>query len=465
MNATVTDQGNCKKQVLLEIPSEEVRQKIDKVAEDLGRSVRVSGFRPGHVPKSVIKTRFRKELRDEVSSQLLPPAFEEAMRENGLKLVGKPALDAISFGDDESIKATFNVDVAPEFDLAEYKKIPLTKHVYKVTDAHVDEAIDHLRKQQAELVPVDRPAQAGDNVQVDIKGEFVTSPIDPNAPAGEEKPPAKPEDSEIKEQELSIVLGGEGVLEEFTKVFTGASAGETKTFTVTYKEDHPVSRFAGKTVRYTAEVSAVRVVELPELDNEFAASVNESFESMDALRAHVRQDLETTMADRTDSEIRAAAIAELLSRNRFQVPDFLVDHQTETRFRSLIRGLQSRGVNVRDPKLDIEALMQGQRPLAEDEVRTAFILGKIVEAENLQSSEQELDDEIEDIAAASGSSVESMRANLTKRDALDSIKEQIERRKALDFVIASADITVEEAVEQPTSPETSEQVNAPDISE
>lgn len=456
MSTTVIDQGNCKKQIRLEIPSADVRGKMDEVAGDLARKVSLPGFRPGHVPKSVIKTRLRKELRDEVSAQLVPAAFEEAVQENRLKVIGKPALDGLTYGEDETLSVTFNVDVAPEFELAEYKNIPLTRHIYPITDKHVDEAIEQLRKQQAELVPVDRPAQIGDNVLVDIKGRFVKA-VNPEGADGETGDAALTgndtieaggdDATEIEQQELSIVLGGEGVMEEFTKVFTGASAGETKTFSLTYKQDHPTPRFAGKTAEYTAEVAAVRVIELPELNDEFASSVNEDFKTMEELRADIRQDLEDKMADRSDSEIKAAAVAELVARNRFEVPEFLVDHRTQSMVRNFARNLHSRGVNVRDPKLDWEALVASQRPRAENEVRSAFILGKIAEVENVAVSEGDLEAELEDLAEHAGKSVAAMRATLTKENALDSIEEQIQLRKALDFVIASANVTVEEAKE------------------
>ncbi|HEY6333678.1 MAG TPA: trigger factor [Blastocatellia bacterium] len=445
MNITVIDQGNCKKQLRLEFPPDEVLEKLERVAGELARTISVRGFRPGHVPKSVVKTRFKKELRNEVSSQLLPTALEEALNEKELRLVGKPEIDALSFGDDESLSVTFTIDVVPRFQLSDYKGLPLTRHVYRVSDKDVDDAIEKLRKEQAELVPVDRPAESGDNVLVDIKGNFVAAaPADADESGGSEKAASR-ESTEIKQQELSIVLGGEGVLEEFTKVFTGARAGETKDFSVTYKDDHPTARYAGKTANYVAEIVAVRVIELPELDDDFAQSINEDFKDVQSLRAYIREDLESHAKEKSDAELKEAAISRILERNKFEVPESLVETQAQTRVRQLARGLRERGVNVRDPKFNWEMFVQSQRPQAEEEVRSAFILSRIAESENLGATEQDVDDEIEDLAIASGKSVESVRANLTKQDALDSIKEQIERRKALDFVLASAEIEEEEA--------------------
>jgi trigger factor len=428
LNITVTDQGQCKKQLRLEIPGDAVKTTIDKVATDMSRKISVAGFRPGHVPKSIIKTRFRKELRDEVTSQLIPPAFDEAIHENGLRVVGEPALDGLVFGDDESLSATFTVEVVPDFELAPYKGLPLTKRVYKVTDAEVDEVIERMRKNQGELVPVeDRAAQLGDNVLLDIEGQFA----DESGQTNEQK-------------DLDLELGGQGVLEEFTRELTGVRPGETKTFSVSYPQESSNPRLSGKTINYTANIKAVRRLELPEIDEDFASAVDEQFKTVDALKAHVRSDLELQAAEKSESELRAAAISELLSRNQFEVPDVLVKHQATSRVKSFARNMQSRGLDIRNLKLDWDQLIQAQTERAQEEVKSTFILEKIADAENIEPTQEEIDAEIEDLALASGKSVESVRASLTKENALDSIKEQIEKRKALGLVIASSEMKTEE---------------------
>src|SRR5215471_10641493 len=148
LNATVIDQEHCKRQLRLEIPSDTVRVEMDRIAGDLSRKIRIPGFRPGHVPKSVVKTRFRKELRDEVVSQLLPQAFGDAVKERDLKVVGEPDMDELVFGDDESIKVLFSFEVAPSFELSDYKNIELIKPIYRVTDEDLNRAIDSLREKQ-----------------------------------------------------------------------------------------------------------------------------------------------------------------------------------------------------------------------------------------------------------------------------------------------------------------------------
>src|SRR5215469_11993292 len=142
LNATVIDQEHCKRQLRLEIPSDTVRTEMDRIAGELSRKVSVPGFRPGHVPKSVVKSRFRKELRDEVVSQLLPQAFSDAIKEKDLKVVGEPGLNELVFSEDESLNVVFSFEVAPSFELSDYKGLELIKPVYRVTDDDVTRAIE-----------------------------------------------------------------------------------------------------------------------------------------------------------------------------------------------------------------------------------------------------------------------------------------------------------------------------------
>jgi trigger factor len=153
----------------------------------------------------VVKTRFRKELRDEVLSHLLPNSLSDAIREKELKVVGEPAVDDLKFGEDESIDVTFTVEVAPEFEVSNYKSLPLTRRVYTIRDEDVEKTLDDLRERQAQLVPVeDRASQIGDLVSVNLTGEIEQ----PGGDAGSvDEMPAKPESS-IKQEDLQIELGG-----------------------------------------------------------------------------------------------------------------------------------------------------------------------------------------------------------------------------------------------------------------
>ena len=435
MNITVTDQEQCKKQLRLEIPGETVRAETDKIAADLAKKVSVPGFRPGHVPKSVVKTRFRKELRDEVLSQLLPHSLGDAIREKDLKVIGEPSVEDLKFGDDESIDVIFNVEVAPEFTLSNYKELPLTKRVYKVRDEDVESTIERLRQGHAELVPVeDRPSQTGDIVTVNLTGQ-----VEADASQDAESPV-----EDIKQQDLDIELGGTGVLKEFTEGLTGVHSGDTPTFAVAYPADYKPEKYAGRSVNYTAEVTAVRFKELPAADDEFARSVSEDFKTIEELRADIRSKLEKEADQKSQAEFRSDTMDKLVDRNRFDVPEFVVEKQIDSRMKAMFRQMAGQGMDPRLLKIDWTSVRDGQRERAEREVRGSFILDNIAQTEKLEVDDEELSREIKEYADSIGQTEEALRARLTKENSLDSIREQVRHRKALDLVIASAEIRTED---------------------
>lgn len=461
MNITVTDQEHCKKQLRLEIPGDKVKAETNDIATKLARTVSVPGFRPGHVPTSIVKTRFRKELRDEVLAHILPEALKSAIEEKNLKVLGEPSVDELNFGDDDAINVTITVEVQPEFELSNYKGISLSKRVYNLLDVDVDRVIEHYREAHAELVPVeDRAAQAGDIATVTITGKFITAnkqseQTEEESGEGQEtsedqktstsKEAAAPDgNEEVTQPDIEIEIGGEGVLKEFTDALVGARPGDTRSFSMTYADDYTHERYRGQTVDYTLDVTSVRAKEFPEMDDEFAASVSEEYKTVDDFRASIRSRLEKEAEHKTDDEFRAAVMEALVDRNRFDVPEVVVERQLDSRLRMLISQLAGQGMDPRRLQLDWEGLRESQRERAEREVRGFFILDRIATGENFEVSDDEVDKEIERRAEGTRESAAVLKARLTKEEALDSIKEQVRNRKALDLVISSADIRIEE---------------------
>ena len=438
MNVTITDQERCRKQVRLEIPSETVRTETNKLASNLARKVNVPGFRRGHVPTSVVKTRFRKELRDEVVSNLLPRTLADIIRDKELHVVGEPSLEDFKFNDDDSINATFILEVVPTFELGNYRGMPLRKRTYRIRDEEINSALAKLRDSHAELVPVeDREAQGGDLVTANLKGHLEPEESDGAQEQGADEPELNKDDAEIE-------IGGRIVLKEFSEALTGTRVGDTRTFTVEYPEDYKPDRLAGRRATVTAEVTAVRFKELPDLNDEFATSVSEEFKSIEDLKADIRSKYERQASQRSESELRAAAMDQLVDRHRFELPDYVVEKHMDSRIDLLARNLLSQGIDPRRLNVDWEAIREGQRERAEREARGSFILSRIAGAEKIEAEEGDVDQEIETIGSLSGQTPEATRARLTRENMLDNIRGQIRNRKALDLVIASAEIRIEE---------------------
>ncbi|HKG21063.1 MAG TPA: trigger factor, partial [Blastocatellia bacterium] len=225
---------------------------------------------------------------------------------------------------------------------------------------------------------------------------------------------------------------------------TGTRPGDVRTFLVEYPADYKGEALAGRRVHYSAEVTAVRAKEMPEVDDAFAQSVNEEFKTADDLRADIRSRLEHDVKHRSEDELRNAVMDQLVERYQFQVPEFIVEKQIDTRMQLLLRQLSGQGMDPRRMQIDWGQIRESQRERAEREVRGSFVLDKIAETEKVEVTEEELDQELERIAQSFGQEPSALRARLTKDGAIDSIKEQVRNRKALDIVIASADLKTEE---------------------
>lgn len=480
MNITITNQEHCKKEVRLEIPSEVVRTRFDAAAQDYARSIALPGFRPGRVPTSVVKTRFRKELRNEIASQLLPDALREAVTEKGLKVIGEPSLLEVIFGDDESLSATFSIETAPEFELSNYKGIPLKKNVYKIGDEEVEKALNNMREEQAELAPVeDRGAQEGDVLTANMtvrytksEGKDSSASEEASAEEAESEEKETQEDASANEevQELAdqeIVLSSDGIGKQITEALAGVKAGEVKEFTIDYPADYSYESLAGRKVNYKAEVTAVRLKELPEANDAFAQSVDEKYNTIDELRAELRSNLERSAEAESNKELRAAVVSYLTDNNRFEVPEFAVEMGIRQGLRAFVHQFRSRGIPMDLREEDIERMRGLIRPQAENDARMAFMLDKIAEIEKIEVSDDEIEHEIGHIAEANNLTPAMVRAQLTKEGAIDTIKDQIKTRKALDLVIASAQIETEEVagVKQENNSESQEDQESKEASE
>jgi trigger factor len=426
----------CKRRLDIQIPANIVNDELSRASAEMARVARVPGFRPGRVPVSVIRNRYKTELRQEALRNLLPSAVETAVASNKLRVVGEPGVEKLDFADDGTLDVSVLVEVLPDFELADYKGISLTKKVYKATDADVQKVIDDMREAQAQLVAVDdetREARDGDFVSVDLSGEYVDA-------EGHEGHAHEP----IKADDVTIEVGGDSVQPEFTENLRGMKVGETKSFRVAYA-DSAAPGMAGHTVEYTARLAAIRTRDVPAFDDDFASEQGDGeYKTADELRAAVRESLEKQAEARTERDLHEAALDALVEANDFPVPEVMARARAQERLQTLVRSLAQQGIDPRGLHLDWAALRDSSLKHAERDVRSVFVIDRIAEKEGVNPSDEEVEAEISRMAEAIGQPVEQLRARLTKEGGADSIRDQMRSRKALDLVIDAANVTVEE---------------------
>ncbi len=278
----------------------------------------------------------------------------------------------------------------------------------------------------------DRGAESGDTVTVNFYGKYLDNP--------DEEP--------IKAEDVDVVLAGEGVQQEFTDNLLGAKPEEERSFTVEYPEDFSSKGLAGKKVEYKAQVTAVRTKEVPEVDDEWAKSLGDEFDSVATLRKKIREDLDKRAAAEADQRTRIEVMRKLLETHQFEVPQTLVEQQTSHRLESVVRDMIGRGIDPRHSELNWEGARNELKGQAEEDVRATMLLEQIAEEEKITVSDEEVEAEIDAIVATSRQPKEQVRAALTKDGGERSIATRLRNRKALDLLFENALVTEEEWSEE-----------------
>lgn len=439
MKTELVDVSPTRKEIKIEIEAEAVRAAYDRITDQYAKLANVPGFRRGRAPRSVVRTRFKDEIRGEVLREIVPQAIQEALDENSLSVIGEPDVhldnaEGLERMGTEPISLHAHVEVMPEVALGEYKGLEAVRRVRPITDESVDNIIENLRETSAVLQPVeDRTAQTGDTVTVDFQGKFVDEPKEEN----------------INIEEVDVVLGGENVQQEFTENLTGVVADDERKFTVHYPDDFTSKGLAGKTVEYTAKVTAVRKKELPEPDDEWAKSLGEDIDSVANLREKIREDLKNHAGIESENRMRQQVLEKLVDAHPFAVPESLTEQQADQLLQSVARDLAMRGIDPRQQEVEWwKSVREQLKPQAERDVRGYMLLETIAEQENLSVTDEEIEAEIRAMAVASRQAPEQVRAALTKQGGERSIASRLGNRKALDLIVENARIRDEEWLEE-----------------
>ncbi|MGI8668355.1 MAG: trigger factor [Aridibacter sp.] len=448
MNTELIDVSATNKEIRIEVSPDEVRQAYDSVSKKYANQAQVPGFRKGLAPLDVIRMRFKDEIKNDVIQELLPPKVTEAIQQHEIQPLAEPHLhledaENLKVNGSQPIVLKVEVEVMPEIPEPKFEGLQATRRVRPVNDDEIENIIEERRSQDSSLIPVeDRKSQEGDMVIVDLVGTF----------AGEE------DTDPIEVDDLEVQLGDELIEKSFTENLIGVEEDEEKEFTVEYPQEFSSPALAGRTVNYNAKVKSVGNVELPELSDEWIKSLDEGFESLDDLRAKLREDLEAVSKADADSRVRNDLIARLIEQHEFEVPSALIESQAQNLLNNFAQDLAQRGVDL--SKVDqsfIETTYNQMKGQAERDVRGAMLLEKIAEAENVEVSEDEVKEEIEKMSEYYRTSVEDFRKSLAQQGGDAMIENNLRTRKAVEALVAKVTVKDGEWIdENQTQTETAE---------
>lgn len=419
-------EANCKRELELEIPAENVRNAAEKVARELARVARIPGFRPGKAPVTLIRRRFADDIQGEVVQSLVPEYLEKALDEKKLIPVTRPEVDKVEFKEGEPLRFRAVFEVLPEFELGDYKNLDVQVDGIEIGDAQVDKAIEEMRERAATFVPVEgRAAKDGDYVLIKLAG----------TPVGGGDP--------VQADNILCHIGAEETLESFNENLRGAQPGDTKKFQSKYPDDYPDPKLAGKTYDYSVEVQGVKEKKLPELSDEFAkdmAGETGGFATLPEMRKKILENLEAAKGQRQQAQAREKILELLVKRHDFPVPVALVENQMDTRLERVVRSLAAQGVDPRAVNVDWVSLRRRQHDPSVDDVKAELLLDRIATAENIEATDEDVEKEIATLAERSGESATALRARLTKQGALDRMKSKLRSDKAIEWLYRTARI-------------------------
>ena len=423
----------------IELPPEDVRKEWDAIAGNYARHARIPGFRAGKAPRAVIEKKFRKEIQDELTKKLVSKSYHEAIAEKQLRVISLTNLEDVEFGDDRSMRFRATVVTAPEFELPEYKNIPVELPPAEVTEAEVDAALERLRDQSADFIDVaGRALQMEDFAVIDFDGSIDGVPI-----------------SEIVPEASKNLHGGkkfwlrvapDNFLPRFIEQIVGMNAGDTRSVQVEFPADFPVTELAGKKADYAVTLNEIKEKVLPELDDAFAARLMKD-KTLADLRHSVEHNLEHEKEHEIEREKEAQIVKYLQEHITFDLPPALLKSETRRALNELVHRNRERGVPDELLKGKEKELIEGAGSLAAHRLKTNFILHRIAEKEKIQITREEVDERVREEAAQYNIPVEKMRKELEEQDRLDGLAEEVLLGKTLDFL--KANVSIETSLKSP----------------
>jgi trigger factor len=425
MSISVERQGN-EATIKLGLQATEVNKGFNKAIAKINKQVNIPGFRKGKAPRNILENHVGKEaVKQEAFEILANECYTKALADEKLIPVSDPKISESKFEENEDMELTLTVTLKPEPKLGEYKGLSVEKKAAEVTDKEVDDAIDDLRKHAAKMVVVkDAIIEKGDFAIIDFAGTVDGKPFS----GGEGKG-------------YPLEVGSGSFIPGFEEQLIGLKAGESTDVDVTFPETYFVKELANKEAVFKVHVQDVKRKEMPELNDEFV-SANSENKTVEELKNTLKERLQKSAEQQTQVEYERALVMQAVENAQFEVPEIMVEDRVSRMVEELQMSLESRKMNMdmymKYTGQDMEKIRENQKITAIENVKTDLVLDAIAKAENIQISEEEVNDEMATIASQHGASVEDVKKIIAGNRNMGLLLANVLRKKAAHIVIDSA---------------------------
>ena len=411
----------------VEAPASDVDKAYRTIVRKYARMARIPGFRAGKVPESLIRSRFARDLRQEVLDSLVAERFRAALAEGSMNPVSQPQVSELQLFEGQPLKFKATFEVLPEINIEGYDSIAVQRPDPAVSEEEYQAELNAVLDHHATVEPIEevRPLADGDWAEISFTGQM----LDPAQTVTEEGVQNATEQPEIKADDVLLEIGGKNTLPAFSDALRGAEVGKQLNFEVEYPAEFGDQRLAGRTVSYDVTLKAIKHKSFPERDAEFAKQLGQ-YDSWEDFETKLRERVSDRKKDTLETQARDSMLDELIKRFEFPVPETFVQQQIDARLERGLRALQQQGMTEEAMRqLNFVQLREAQRPQAIAEVKASLILDKVAEAEHVEISEDELERELLMISLQAREPIESLRKRLTEDGSIARIREQMRREK------------------------------------
>jgi len=423
MRVVVEELSPIKRALSIEVATEQVESKLEEAYREWGQRAAVPGFRKGKIPRSLLQHHFRKEIEESVIREIIPKASLEAIKGADIRAVGAPEVDQVSLEPDHSLRFRLTVEVKPSLEVKDYLGVEVLRKPVEVTEEEVERALQLLQDRASQFVPMEGwPALEGDLVYVDFEG-FVN----------------KKGVKELSREDYPVILGSQTLLPELERALFEMGKGEAKEVEITLPPDFIKQELAGKRALFRLKVKEIKKKRVPELNEEFPKEIGEEG-TLDDLRKKLKNELIAEKERERDHALKEEILEKITEANPCEPPPSLVEEELEQMMENARQSLSARRATLKDLDLDEETLRGRLRDQAEKRVKKSLTLEAIALKENIEPSEEDIQEELDALSATLKQDPAALRRYFEERDGLTEVKRVLRERKTLVFLFAKANI-------------------------
>lgn len=422
MNVQVENLEKNMAKLTVEVPAEELEKALQAAYMKEKNKISVPGFRKGKVPRKMIEKMYGAAIfYEEAANILIQDNYAQAMEESGADIVSRPVIDVVQIEAGKPFIFTAEVAVRPEVKLGKYKGVQVTKVDTTVTDEEVDNAVEAERQKNARMVTVtDRAAANGDTAVIDYEGSVDGVPFEGG-----------------KAENHSLELGSHSFIDTFEDQIVGHNAGDEFDVNVTFPTEYHAAELAGKPAVFKVKLHEIKVKELPELNDEFAQDVSE-FDTLDEYKADVRKHLEVEKENEAKRTKEDEAITKIIEKSEMEIPEAMIETQCENMVNDFAQRIAQSGLTMEQymqfSGMTLDKLKEQVRPEAEMRIKSSLVLEQIAKDENIEVSDEEVDAEIEKMAAQYGMEADKLKEYMGESEKT-SMKRDLAVTKAVDLIM------------------------------